>query len=61
MMPVRKNECSYLARSLHKDACSLEKMNDTCYKLLRIQRNLYREKNPPPCGSQRKPFSPFRF
>src|SRR5215475_6726012 len=27
-----------------KDASSLEQMNATCYKLLRIQRNLYREK-----------------
>lgn len=43
MMPVRKR-CKYLSPFPTTDGRSLEKMNDTCYKLLRIQRNLYGEK-----------------
>ena len=43
MMPVRKR-CNYLSPFPTKDGRSLEKMNDICYKLLRIQRNLYGEK-----------------
>ena len=58
MMPVRKNQCNHLSLLPGKDARSLQQeMNDICYKLLPIQRNLYREKKPPSQDPRRKPFS----
>ena len=56
MMPVRKR-CNYLSPFPTKDGRSLEKMNAICYKLLRIQRNLYREKTSLPRFSAKAIFS----